>query len=140
MYNSSEVLQDEVDYDSDAPWPTCADGLGPTLELISTNLDNNLPTSWDCINEYGSPDMANTLEVEEYSLNNIVFYPNPVRDILNIKGATTELSLTIYDILGKKLLTKNVTDQVDVSFLKKGIYFIEIRIENKTSIHKLIKN
>ena len=37
---------DKVEYFDTAPWPTAADGGGSYLQLISTNLDNNLATSW----------------------------------------------------------------------------------------------
>ena len=32
---------DEVEYDDKAPWPTEADGDGPSLELIKANFDKN---------------------------------------------------------------------------------------------------
>ena len=39
-------LIDNVEYSSTAPWPTAANGSGSYLQLISTNLDNNLASSW----------------------------------------------------------------------------------------------
>ena len=32
----------------------CANGTGNTLELVSPDLDNSLPESWNCINTNGS--------------------------------------------------------------------------------------
>jgi CotH kinase protein/Lamin Tail Domain len=37
---------DRVEYSDTTPWPTAADGNGSYLQLISTNLDNNLASSW----------------------------------------------------------------------------------------------
>lgn len=37
---------DRVEYFDTNPWPTAADGNGSYLQLISTNLDNNLASSW----------------------------------------------------------------------------------------------
>ena len=37
---------DEVTYQPFAPWPTAANGAGPSLELISPTADNSLPESW----------------------------------------------------------------------------------------------
>lgn len=59
LYDQNGFLQDVVDYQSVAPWPSCADGTGYTLELISPNLDNALPENWDCINVNASPNDAN---------------------------------------------------------------------------------
>ena len=39
-------LLDHVAYDDDPPWPTAADGNGPTLELVNPALDNALASSW----------------------------------------------------------------------------------------------
>ena len=37
---------DEVDYDSDFPWPVAANGEGASMELIHPYLDNDLAGSW----------------------------------------------------------------------------------------------
>lgn len=38
---------DSVDYDDTSPWPTQADGFGPSLELCDINTDNADPASWN---------------------------------------------------------------------------------------------
>lgn len=37
---------DQVDYDSDFPWPVAANGEGASMELIHPSLDNDLAGSW----------------------------------------------------------------------------------------------
>ncbi len=60
LFNTEGLLVDYVLYDDNAPWPTAPDGHGPTLELISNNLDNNLAESWDASSfDYGSPGQIN---------------------------------------------------------------------------------
>ena len=59
LFNPWDKLMDEVYYTSEQPWPSCANGTGNTLELISPDLDNSLPESWNCINTYGSPKAIN---------------------------------------------------------------------------------
>jgi len=46
LKNANGVLIDEVEYDDRSPWPTEPDGDGPTLQLISPNLNNALAASW----------------------------------------------------------------------------------------------
>ena len=60
LYSSENKLVDEVYYESESPWPTCANETGNTLELITPDLDNLLPESWSCINENGSPNAVNS--------------------------------------------------------------------------------
>ena len=44
--NSEGTLIDTVQYDDAFPWPTEPDGLGPSAELLSPNLDNNDGANW----------------------------------------------------------------------------------------------
>lgn len=46
ILNTVNEVIDLVDYDDTAPWPLDADGVGPSLELISFNLDNSLGQNW----------------------------------------------------------------------------------------------
>ncbi len=58
LKNAQGILIDEVNYSDDPPWPVEADGLGPSLELISPTADNSQPASWGLGQSY-SPGMAN---------------------------------------------------------------------------------
>lgn len=46
LMNNNEVLIDYVTYGSSGSWPTKPNGLGPSLELKSLDLDNSLLFSW----------------------------------------------------------------------------------------------
>ncbi|HOW64014.1 MAG TPA: lamin tail domain-containing protein, partial [Verrucomicrobiota bacterium] len=43
---TEEFRIDEVTYDDRTPWPTVADGLGPSLQLIDAAQDNNRVANW----------------------------------------------------------------------------------------------
>ncbi len=49
LLNADGVVIDFVDYDDNSPWPTAADGDGPTLQLIDPALDNALASSWQAL-------------------------------------------------------------------------------------------
>jgi hypothetical protein len=53
LYNGSGILVDLVSYSDSDPWPTEPDGDGPSLSLISPDLDNSLAESWDASREDG---------------------------------------------------------------------------------------
>jgi len=88
-----------------------------------------------------------TLSISETSDNNIVVYPNPVKDIIHINGissSNTILRFSIYEINGKLVcsernhsLTQN--NSLNVSFLQKGIYFIKIQTKKGNQTIKIIK-
>ncbi len=43
------LLEDEVRYDDEAPWPSTADGLGSSLNRLDTDAWGNSPTSWGAL-------------------------------------------------------------------------------------------
>ena len=46
LRNAAGAVADEVTYKPGFPWPTAADGAGPSMELIHPLLDNDLGGSW----------------------------------------------------------------------------------------------
>jgi len=46
---AADLLIDQVTYDDDAPWPTSADGFGPSLQLIDPTRDNNRVANWAAV-------------------------------------------------------------------------------------------
>jgi hypothetical protein len=46
LYDAEGETIDEVDYDSDFPWPIAANGEGASMELLNPSLDNDLAGSW----------------------------------------------------------------------------------------------
>lgn len=47
IFNAVGTVMDWVTYQDGGDWPSSADGMGPSLELVNFFLDNTLPTSWD---------------------------------------------------------------------------------------------
>ena len=76
LYDQNGTLQDLVDYQSISPWPSCADETGFTLELISPELDNELPDHWNCVNLSGSPNNINYNSIQSSPLSQILNFPS----------------------------------------------------------------
>ena len=58
--NATGAIIDHVTYDDAAPWPTEPDGDGPSLSLLSPELDNTLPESWAAsLQNGGTPQFEN---------------------------------------------------------------------------------
>jgi hypothetical protein len=141
LYNSEGTLIDEVAFESETPWPSCADETGNTLELKTPDLDNLLAENWDCINENGSPNAINSdgLTNSDKNHNIIKIYPNPVKENLYISGKSSNYSVEILSLLGQNLMKVNNTNMVDLSLLNKGIYIIKIENKGVSSTFKFIK-
>ena len=141
LYTSDDKLVDEVKYESESPWPTCAYETGNTLELITPELDNSLPESWNCINENGSPNAVNSssLYVENMAYSLIKIFPNPVKNSLYISGDSSNYNIKIYSLLGQLVMAASNVGEVDVSSFTKGVYLIKISNENSTTTKRFIK-
>ena len=141
VYNSDSKLMDEVDYESETPWPTCADETGNTLELITPDLDNSLSENWSCINENGSPNAVNSseLSIDEVASSMVIVYPNPVKNTLYIKGDLAAYDIEVYSLLGQRVMTTSNANEIDLSTLNEGVYLIKISTENTTITKRIIK-
>lgn len=70
--------------------------------------------------------------------------PNPVKDILTIKGLANEkiVAIMIYDLLGREAIAKTeiINNQINMSELTNGVYIIKIITDtNKIQEFKVIK-
>ena len=77
--------------------------------------------------------------------NIFVVYPNPVKDVLNIKGldASANYHLIVHDIRGNAVAQTNVHNISGYSWnienISAGFYYLEIISGNKTSTIKFVK-
>ncbi len=74
--------------------------------------------------------IGNFVGVDDDKISAIKIYPNPSADIIHIEGIqfNENNKLTLYDIHGKLILEKYITDNttIDISSLESGIYFIKL--------------
>jgi len=66
-------------------------------------------------------------------------YPNPTSDIVYIDGNYTQLKVIVYDILGKQLMNKSITNSIDISQLEKGVYILQLSDGAKLTTQRIIK-
>ena len=83
--------------------------------------------------------------IEEMQSHEIKIYPNPTKGILNIKITGLDKAkgfISIYNIVGKLIEKTELSgnNQIfDLSAQPNGIYIMQIRIEDKISSWKIIK-
>lgn len=84
----------------------------------------------------------NALSVPSLEKNkNISIYPNPFKDILHISAAGYISSVNIFNILGQKVVKVGLktTGSIDLSHLKKGVYFVKVTTDLGNQTFKVIK-
>ncbi|WOD45180.1 GEVED domain-containing protein [Hwangdonia lutea] len=90
-----------------------------------------------------STDSFNALSVEELStaINGTKLYPNPVKNILNIRTSGAS-EVKIYNVVGKLVFDDEVSverKELDVSHLTNGLYFVKVKNDLGISNFKIIK-
>jgi hypothetical protein len=76
--------------------------------------------------------------------NEIIIYPNPTKDIVNIESQKLNIkSIRIMDLSGRIIIEKDSINkdnvQVQLFEISKGMYFIEVNFENTNRKYKIIK-
>ncbi|MGB2128392.1 MAG: BspA family leucine-rich repeat surface protein [Flavicella sp.] len=80
-----------------------------------------------------------TAGVNDSSKNEIILYPNPTSALLYIQEKTTLLSICVYDVLGKEVLTIVDSNSIDMSSLASGPYLLKTYDGNNFAIHYILK-
>ena len=93
--------------------------------------------------EYIDPSLG--FQFYEFNLQTSFIYPNPARDSVFVSGVSSESTIVIIDLLGKKYdLTKTIQLQsngisFDINSLRTGFYLIKVFNNNSSKTFKLFK-
>ena len=90
--------------------------------------------------KFGQFSSNGILGVSQSHLENVAIYPNPAQNILNISNAETA-DIQVYDILGRMVISKgniSLNEELNVSGLNAGAYFIKITKDGNTATRKFI--
>jgi hypothetical protein len=93
------------------------------------NFDSGTPNIGACNAKNGEISLHVSEEI--LNQNQIIIYPNPVKNILKISGLEVESSVKIYNTRGQLFIDKKTNKLIDISTLQKGVYFLKIE-NNKT--------
>lgn len=89
--------------------------------------------------KYGN---QSVVETPKYNITDLIIYPNPAYDILNIKSDFISVNkVRVFDILGNTIIdTKLKSDKtVAISHLQPGTYFVKVFTTEGTITRKIIK-
>ncbi|HUH34405.1 MAG TPA: T9SS type A sorting domain-containing protein, partial [Moheibacter sp.] len=130
----------EVESDAMAWETTSAGSLGQNLAFSSDGTMGDWVV--DATDELVYKVICHDLGVSDLSAFDFAYYPNPVRDVLNITSKVGVKSVEVFNLAGQNVLrTMKVNKgQVDVSALATGTYVFRATLENgQVETFKIIK-
>ncbi len=107
------------------------------LKIVSSNPSNtDYETPYQFI-------ITTTLSNENYFSKELVYYPNPVKDILHINNVLLS-KIKLINYLGQTIIENNLDNttlnhSINVSNLQKGVYIVSLENNNEVKTIKIIK-
>jgi hypothetical protein len=80
------------------------------------------------------------LDAIEENETEFTIYPNPVNNTLNINGGNTEFSYVMFNGMGQMVANSKAqgAEQINVSDMAKGVYFLRITTGTQTRVVKIV--
>jgi len=124
------------------------DGPRSTLQYIDINGDSKrdliVGDYAGGLSFYSSKSPIGINELSDLE-NEIVIYPNPAKDHVEIRSLinfTDKLSVEIYDVIGKKILSQNAFSgnmKINCGDLEQGLYMVRINVTSGKTTKTLTK-
>ncbi len=119
--------------------------LGPSdLNGANNVMDRNLNEPL-CTSNVMTASDCSTLTANDWTLlDELLIYPNPATTTLTIRSASNSPldTATIYDVSGRLVLSqpllKTSSNNLELSALQSGVYFIKIALNNNTVTRKFV--
>lgn len=81
-----------------------------------------------------------TLSLEENELTDLQVYPNPADEKVTIISNELIEEIRLFDMIGNEVLTSKLgsINELDISKISSGVYFLNVRSGDRVSVRKLI--
>ena len=80
-----------------------------------------------------------TVGLEENNALDVELYPNPVNNVLTVKGDRI-VKVAIFNALGQEIVTVENRNEIDVTSLNNGLYFVRVTdVNGNVSVNKIVK-
>lgn len=90
-------------------------------------------------NEFEITLQDSTLSINNFDVENIKVFPNPVSNSLQVKGVdNADTTLEIFNALGQTIKSSK-GNSIDMSELNSGVYFLSVKSSTKNLIRRVIK-
>ena len=143
-------LIDSVAWDNGTHWPKPE---GASMALTNVELDNNTAENWHISSttygdgDAGTPGKENNVDLitsfEKTKTQKLIFYPNPVKAKTNVSSTSNIHKIVLTDVNGVIVAVWNQISgpkkEIDLSSVKKGIYFIKVITEKSIHYAPIVK-
>lgn len=119
----------------------------PLLSISNEYINSPLGTTTETVVLINSAYALGVKEVASESLTNVVVYPNPAKDNINLSFVNENVdnaSYQLVNVLGQTIRTQNIPAvkgetlyNINLNGIENGIYFIKLSVGNKTSVTKI---
>ncbi|MBT8260841.1 MAG: T9SS type A sorting domain-containing protein, partial [Bacteroidia bacterium] len=110
------------------------DGMG-NVQIVIVNVGNYSQALYiDNINVNDGNLSLNDNEL----LDDLIVYPNPTSDILNIKSSVQLEKLELFNILGEKIIITEQTSVLDLKSVSSGVYLLKVHSKYGYTIKRII--
>lgn len=79
-----------------------------------------------------------TLGVSQVNKKVLGVYPNPASDFIQVETSESLKEVNVYSVTGQKVMTSQAA-KVNIQSLNKGVYLVEIKTTESSTIHKIVK-
>jgi len=85
-------------------------------------------------------ELVELLSANDSKVLDLVLYPNPATGVVNIQTKMPGVKeIAVFDIVGKQIINTSISgNELNISSLKSGIYFVQVSQNNNTSTKKLV--
>ncbi len=116
-------------------------GMQTALGDSTSNFINATDLMWSFFQQHTLDCNAVSVPSDLVEKKNIYFYPNPTSGLLRVHSEIIheQLEISIFSITGQKIDTVKNKTEINISHLKKGTYFISIKMNETINTEKIIK-
>jgi hypothetical protein len=133
LYDETGKLRFSVNYNYTSPWPQEPNGLGKTLELLSSTGLMCEPANWFAGCPDGSPGVVYepicNLGVNELDETAFIVYPNPGTTQFFVNSEVMEGTIRMFNLLGAEVLAVDRqagTQAINITGMSAGMYLIDL--------------
>jgi len=113
---------------------------GSTLYIGVWKYSSLAPTDTSCEFQISTYDAS--LANANFDSATFTYYPNPVKDVLNLSYSQNISKVQVINLLGQEMLVKTMNEnqgQIDMSQLSTGTYLVKVTSDDQVKTIKVIK-
>ncbi|WP_417351122.1 GEVED domain-containing protein [Flavobacterium alkalisoli] len=110
--------------------------------LVSGNTYYAVQYIGSCSSAPFGVEVSITLDARDFESANFAYWPNPVKDVLNVSYSSAITSATVYNMLGQPVISQQINaleGTVNMANLSDGTYIVIVATETATKTIRVVK-